>query len=66
MLVFGIIAPIEPFQTVNRFSTAAVFGILAYEVLNIFEEVFFGTGRQTQHGVLVELMMRIAMVVFVG
>ncbi|CAM2721891.1 unnamed protein product [Rotaria socialis] len=36
----GIIPPIQPFHTVNRFTTAAVFSLLTFEILKIFEELF--------------------------
>ena len=62
----GLLAPIEPFRTVNRFSTATVFGILAFEVLKIFEEALFRTGQPMNHGVLFELLERIALVMLVG
>ncbi len=61
-----MIPPIEPFRTGNRFTTATVFGILAFEVLKIFEELLFSTGQPLEHGVLVELLQRIALVILVG
>ncbi|CAF1555083.1 unnamed protein product, partial [Didymodactylos carnosus] len=62
----GIIPPIEPFRTANRFTTATVFGILAFEVLKIFEEVLFSTTEPSKQGVLFELLERIAVVLLVG
>jgi hypothetical protein len=66
MKFLGLIPPIEPFRTANRFTTAAVFGILAFEVLKIFEELLFSTGDPLNHGVLIELLERIAVVLLVG
>ncbi|CAF3690473.1 unnamed protein product [Rotaria sordida] len=62
----GVIPPIEPFRTTNRFTTATVFGILSFEVLKIFEELLFSAGDPLNHGVLVELIERIAIVILVG
>jgi hypothetical protein len=62
----GLIPPIEPFRTANRFTTATVFGILAFEVLKIFEELIFGGGDLFMHGILVALLQRIAIVILVG
>ena len=62
----GLIAPIEPFRTTNRFTTATVFGILAFEVLKIFEELLFSTGDPLNQGVLIEVLIRIAIVILVG
>ena len=64
--LLGLIPPIEPFRTGNRFTTATVFGILAFEVLKIFEELLFSTADPFNHGVLVELFIRIAIVILVG
>lgn len=65
-LSLGLIAPIEPFRTANRFTTATVFGILAFEVLKIFEELLFSTADPFNRGILIELLERIAMVVLIG
>ncbi|CAF5069528.1 unnamed protein product, partial [Rotaria magnacalcarata] len=62
----GLLAPIEPFRTGNRFTTATVFGIIAYEVLKIFEELLLSTGQPLHQGVLYELLERIAIVILVG
>ncbi|CAF1148324.1 unnamed protein product, partial [Didymodactylos carnosus] len=62
----GLIPPIEPFRTANRFTTATVFGILAFEVLKIFEELLFSTTEPSEQGVLLELIQRIAIVLLVG
>ncbi|CAF0734551.1 unnamed protein product [Rotaria sordida] len=62
----GLLPPIEPFRTGNRFTTATVFGIIAYEVLKIFEELLFNAGQPAHQGVLVELLERIAVVILVG
>lgn len=65
-LSLGLITPIEPFRTANRFTTATVFGILAFEVLKIFEELLFSTADPFNRGILIELLERIAMVVMIG
>ena len=62
----GMIPPIEPFRTANRFTTATVFGILAFEVLKIFEESLFSTGAAFSHGILVDLLEGIANIILVG
>ncbi|CAF0929613.1 unnamed protein product [Adineta ricciae] len=62
----ALITPIEPFRTGNRFTTATVFGILAFEVLKIFEELLFRTGQPLRQGVLIELLERIALIILVG
>ncbi|CAF4499532.1 unnamed protein product [Rotaria socialis] len=62
----GMIPPIEPFRTSNRFTTATVFGILAFEVLKIFEELLFTSMDAFTGGILFELIERIAVVVLVG
>ncbi|UJR37331.1 hypothetical protein I4U23_030039 [Adineta vaga] len=62
----ALITPIEPFRTGNRFTTATVFGILAFEVLKIFEDLLFRTGQPLHQGVLIELFERIALVILVG
>jgi hypothetical protein len=61
-----LITPIEPFRIANRFPSAAIFGILAYEVLKIFEELLFGSSRVSNYGVLVELLLRILTVSAAG
>jgi hypothetical protein len=43
-----------------------VFGILTYEVLGIFEKLLFGTGQQSNPGVLVDLSEKILVVFLVG
>ena len=65
-LFLALITPIEPFRTGNRFTTATVFGILAFEVLKIFEELLFRTGQPLRQGVLIELLERIALIILVG
>ncbi len=65
-LFVGLIPPIEPFRTANRFTTATVFGILAFEVLKIFEELLFATADPLNRGILIELLERIAVVVLMG
>ncbi len=62
----GLLPPIEPFHIRNRFETAAVFGILAFELLKIFEELLFGLVHTSKHGALVELFLRMGTVVLVG
>lgn len=65
-LFVGLIAPIEPFRTGNRFTTATVFGILSFEVLKIFEELLFSAADPFNRGILIELLERIAMVIMIG
>ncbi|CAF4048403.1 unnamed protein product, partial [Rotaria sordida] len=62
----GLLSPIEPFRIENRFTTATVFGIIAYGALKIFEELLFGLHKTFNHGVLFELIIRIAIIAVVG
>ncbi len=64
--VQGLIRPFEPFSTTNRFTTATVFGILAFEIIKIFEEFIFRTGVASNRGVLTELLNSVAIVLFLG
>jgi hypothetical protein len=64
--VLGLIPPIKPFHIGNRYPTATVFGIIAYEVLKIFEELVFGSGQVSSYGVLFELIMKIAIIFIAG
>lgn len=64
--VLGLIPPIEPFRTANRLTTATVFGILAFEVLKIFEELLFASADPFNRGILIELFERIALIVLIG
>ncbi|CAF1675866.1 unnamed protein product [Rotaria magnacalcarata] len=47
----SIIPPIQPFHTVNRFTTAAVFSLLTFEILKLFEELF-GSIALSRDGVI--------------
>jgi len=62
----GLIPPMEPFGIENRFTTAAVFGILAYEILQTFEERFFSTRDLFNDGILIELLEIIGLVLLIG
>ncbi|CAF2995113.1 unnamed protein product [Rotaria sp. Silwood2] len=62
----GLLSPIEPFSIENRFTTATVFGIIAYEVLKIFEGLLFSLNQTPKHGVLFELFTRILTIVVIG
>ncbi|CAF1115140.1 unnamed protein product [Rotaria sordida] len=62
----GLLPPIVPFGTRNRFITAAVFGIIVYAVLKIFEELLFGLHQTLNHGVLIELFIRILTSIILG
>lgn len=62
----GIIPPIEPFRTGNRFSAAAVFGILSFEILKIFEEMLFSQATSLSHGIIYEIVERLATIILVG
>ncbi|CAF4774680.1 unnamed protein product, partial [Rotaria sp. Silwood1] len=55
----GLLTPIKPFHTENRFTTAAVFGIIFYAIVKIFEELFFGSYELLNRGVLIELIIRL-------
>ncbi len=61
-----MLPPIEPFRTNNRLATAIVFGILAFEVLKIFEQLLFSLSHTGKIGVLKELLIRLTTIVFVG
>ncbi|CAF4013125.1 unnamed protein product, partial [Rotaria sordida] len=62
----GLLPPIVPFGIRNRFITAAVFGIIVYAVLKIFEELLFGLHQTLNHGVLIELFIRILTSIILG
>ncbi|CAF4670266.1 unnamed protein product [Rotaria sp. Silwood1] len=62
----GLLSPIEPFRIENRFTTATVFGIIAYGVLKIFEGLLFGLNQTLNHGVLFEVLIRIGIIVALG
>jgi len=47
-------------------TTATVFGILAFEVLKIFEEILFASADPFNRGVLVELLERIVLIILIG
>jgi hypothetical protein len=66
MEFLGLISPIEPFSTINRFITAAIFGIFALEILKHFEELLFNIGKSTNSGILIELLERIGLIVLIG
>jgi hypothetical protein len=56
----------EPFGVGNLFTTAAVFGILAFEILQTFEERFFSTRDLFNDGILIELLEIIGLVLLIG
>ncbi len=62
----GLIAPIEPFRTENRFTTATVFGLLAFEILKVFNEFLFSTRDPLNHGILVELFEKLGLFILIG
>ncbi|CAF3942444.1 unnamed protein product, partial [Rotaria sp. Silwood1] len=62
----GLLTPIKPFHTENRFTTAAVFGIIFYAIVKIFEELFFGSYELLNRGVLIELIIRLVTSSIVG
>jgi hypothetical protein len=66
VFVLGLIAPFEPFHITNRFTTATVFGILAFEVLKTLEEPLFSTSDLLNRGILIILLERIALVLLIG
>jgi hypothetical protein len=62
-LILGLLPPIEPFGTTNRFTTAAVFGIIAFEILNMFDKLFF---TLLNHGIIVGAIQGACVILFVG
>jgi len=66
VFVLGLIAPIEPFRVTNRFTTAAVFGLIAFEVLKTIEEPLFSTDDLLNRDILTILLERIALVLLIG
>lgn len=64
--LLDLIAPIEPFRTENRFTTATVFGILALEVLKLSEELVFNSQSLFNRHVLIELFDGIVIVLLIG
>ncbi|CAF4947868.1 unnamed protein product, partial [Rotaria magnacalcarata] len=61
-----LLSPIEPFSIGNRITTAIVFGIIAYQLLKIFETLLFGLEQNFDNGVLVELFQRYALIFMTG
>jgi hypothetical protein len=62
-LILGLLPPIEPFRTTNRFTTAAVFGIIAFEILNMFDKLF---STVLNHGILVGAIQGAGVILVVG
>ncbi|KAI0986633.1 hypothetical protein GJ496_007339 [Pomphorhynchus laevis] len=62
----GLPTPMEPFKMKNRFSTAIIFGLLACEVLKIFEELLFKTNSTQPLGILLDLSVRVGFVFLIG
>lgn len=58
--------PIKPFSIKNRPITSMIFGILAFEILKIFERFFLRSDNTANSGVLVEFLTRIGIVVLIG
>ena len=65
-IISGVIPPIEPFRTANRFTSAAVFGILAFEVLKIFEEMIFSKSNPFSGGIFFEILERFIVIILSG
>ncbi|CAF1043599.1 unnamed protein product [Adineta steineri] len=51
-----LISPIEPFRIENRFTTATVFGLLAFELLQKFEGLLFNGMNLLNDGILTALL----------
>ncbi|KAL7667860.1 hypothetical protein ACOME3_008589 [Neoechinorhynchus agilis] len=56
----------NPFSKVNRFESASVFGILAVEVVHIFDEFVFNTTNYVSYGPLLDLFKQTGLVVMIG
>ncbi|CAF5023013.1 unnamed protein product, partial [Rotaria sp. Silwood1] len=61
-----LLSPGDFYQKVNRFETAAIFGILTFEVLKVFEEILLPANEASDDGVLVKLGKRMVIVVVIG
>ncbi|CAF1239237.1 unnamed protein product, partial [Didymodactylos carnosus] len=56
----------NPHCYTNRFESAAVFGLLALEILHIFDEYIIHAYRHLTHGPLIDLIMQIGIGLLLG
>jgi hypothetical protein len=51
---------------IHRFQSAAVFGIIALEILHIFDEYIVHSGKHFQHGPLLDLIIQFGLGLMLG
>jgi len=56
----------DPGQIENRYEMAAIFGILTFEILKVFDEILLAVSGASIDGVLIKFGKRIVVVVIVG
>jgi hypothetical protein len=64
--ILGILSPIDLYHKMNRYETAAVFGILTFEILKVFDDVLLAISETSSEGVLVIFLKRIVVVFLIG
>ena len=62
----SLLSPFQPFRRSNRFTTAAVFGIIAYKLLKITEELLFSATNPLSRGAFYELIDKIGLIFLIG
>ncbi len=62
----ALLSPFEPFHMANRFATANIFGILAFEALQVFDKLLFNSTEQPNQGVLSEILQHFGRVLIIG
>ena len=65
-LFLGLLSPVDPFRMTNRFSSAIVFAIIIFEILDIFEGLIFRTTSSLNRGILIELLDSFLLIFLVG
>ncbi len=64
--ILGIFLPIDLYHKRNRRETAAVFGILTFEILKVFDDVLLAISEASGDGVLVIFLKRIVVVFLIA
>ncbi|CAF1079200.1 unnamed protein product [Rotaria sordida] len=61
-----LLSPIDSNKKINRYESAAIFGILTFEILKVFDEVLLTINETSADGVLVKFGKRIFVVIVQG
>jgi hypothetical protein len=64
--LLGCLSPIEPFTTANRYETAALWGIVVFEVLTALEDFLIDLSELWKHGVLTQFVNRTLILLLYG